>query len=149
VFHSGELIPHTFLALLSCPVLDIASLQCNNPLLIEKTLGICAAHQAIQMEILDCMNYLNPAIRDEHANVIVSWMTQTGQLRSISHKGLVNSSTGELQDCCFEQNAKSLNQSALNGISSNLKNSSSRLLVGKMLSPYMEMEYRNTARPRI
>jgi hypothetical protein len=141
VFHSGLLLPHIFLALLSCPVLDLASLRCNNPLLIEQTLGICAAHQALKMEVVDCMNYLNPAIRDEHANIIVSWMTQTGQLRSISHKGLSESSVGELQDCCFEQNAKSLNQSALNGTSSNLQNSSSRLMVGKMLAPFMEMEH--------
>jgi hypothetical protein len=105
---------------------------------MESVFGICAARATLKMMLLLCMKEFNPGMREEHTDVIVSWMTRTGTLRPVTYKGLSTASKTKYKDCIFEQNAKSLHQSALNGVASDLKDISSRLLVGKMLSSSMD-----------
>jgi len=99
-----------------------------------KILGVEAARKVLIQELRNLISFDGSYVNSRHLSLLVDVMTHRGRLMSITRHGINKTDIGPIAKCSFEETVDIFYQSAVFGISDNLKGVSSSILVGQIPS---------------
>lgn len=96
-----------------------------------KVLGIEASRKVLIQELKNLISFDGSYVNPRHLSLLVDIMTHRGKLMSITRHGINKTDIGPIAKCSFEETVDILYQSAVFGVSDNLKGVSSSILIGQ------------------
>lgn len=113
----------------SCPSVDLLKMSSNDIYYIQETYGISAAETFIKNELIRTLGNEGININERHINLIASNMTSGGKIMPNTFGG-VSIDDSVILKATFQESTKTFANAAANGLSDNIRDVSSQILLG-------------------
>jgi DNA-directed RNA polymerase beta' subunit len=117
---------------LKVPGVDKTRIFCNDPQEMMSMFGVELARETLVEEIRAVIEAGGSSINHRHLSLLCDFMTNRGQIMSITRHGINKSDAGPLMKCTFEQTVDILLDAAVHGDQDNIKGVAENIMLGRV-----------------